>query len=349
MPSNSHSTPNQGITFCTPKQEFTVFNLNLSIFDLDGELSPDKKLTPGAYIHCNIDNDNGSVIPDTGMPIPDKDITDYIANENDLKKLVINLEPIPKIGLVSLRTRSGSLLVWKSINKGADNKIIGYDYREKLWDLSDSLQRTDFINTKDNLWVEGNSNYNTKIQLSVTYKDSEGKFSYSDVAYYNLIAATCGRQPKPDERIVAKNAWPKLENCEWSITGEATTLYNCIAWSVGETNVWYNDIYSNFSDPNHPIVGIDMAYGNKNGILEISDMDAFYDVKGYLPTATSFADADVVYYSGFHASKKKNCNCGMGKWAIFESKCGEWFKIEHLWDQLNDGDYGNPICYYKFK
>lgn len=73
-------------------------------------------------------------------------------------------------------------------------------------------------------------------------------------------------------------------------------------------------------------------------------MDAFYDAKGYEPTATGPADADIMYYSGFHGARKKECGTCM-----FESKCGQWVRIEHVWDQLNGDTYGTPIRFYKHK
>jgi len=84
-------------------------------------------------------------------------------------------------------------------------------------------------------------------------------------------------------------------------------------------------------------------------VLEISDVDAFYDAKGYEPTGTGPSDADIMYYSGFHGARSKGCNCGAGKWIMFESKCGEWERIEHVHDQLNGSDYGVPVRFYKQK
>jgi len=54
-----------------------------------------------------------------------------------------------------------------------------------------------------------------------------------------------------------------------------------------------------------------------------------------------------MYYSGFHAAKRKHCTCGAGKWIMFESKLGEEFSIEHVHDGLNDAVYGNPNGFYK--
>ena len=122
--------------------------------------------------------------------------------------------------------------------------------------------------------------------------------------------------------------------------------YNCIAWSVDDTThrYWKLDTIEGTN-----IIGIDEEYGDNNDIFELhADLDPFYQVKkGYTPTASGPNDAKVIYYSNYHAAKKKECSCGGGKWIIFESKCGDWEHIEHVWDQLNDSVYGTPVRFYK--
>jgi len=166
---------------------------------------------------------------------------------------------------------------------------------------------------------------------------------------------TCGNQPTQEQKNNlegSEGSFPNLVSGEWSVTGSANSNYNCIAWSVGETNVKYNDVHS---DPANGWVGIDEVYGNNNGTLETSDMDAFYDAKGYVPTATGPEDADIMYYgknpdgSGFHAARKSsNPSCS----TMYESKLGTYIKIDHVWNQLNgtgSGRYGSPTRFYKHK
>jgi len=93
-------------------------------------------------------------------------------------------------------------------------------------------------------------------------------------------------------------------------------------------------------------------------------MDAFYLAKkGWRPQASGPADAECIYYrmprdwhygqgeqmpqSGYHAARKSGCNCGAGKWIMFQSKCGQAEKIEHVWDQLGGSFYGDLHRYYK--
>jgi len=100
--------------------------------------------------------------------------------------------------------------------------------------------------------------------------------------------------------------------------------------------------------PPNVIIMDEMAgVGNGNGVLELSEVDAFYALKGYPNAASGPSDAQVMYYSGYHGARKAGCGCGSGKWIMYGSKCGQWERIEHVWDQLNGSTYGNPIRYYK--
>jgi hypothetical protein len=63
--------------------------------------------------------------------------------------------------------------------------------------------------------------------------------------------------------------------------------------------------------------------------------------------AEKAAQAEAMYYSNYHAARKRSCGCGAGKWIMYESKLGQWEKTEHVWDQLNDPTYGTVIRFYK--
>ncbi len=101
----------------------------------------------------------------------------------------------------------------------------------------------------------------------------------------------------------------------------------------------------------HPTdIAIDDVWGNGDGIMTLPELDTFYDAKGFNHTGTGPYDSDVMFYTKFHAARKKACGCGSGKWIMFESKCGEFQRIEHVYDQLNGDDaYGYPFRYYKHK
>jgi len=105
--------------------------------------------------------------------------------------------------------------------------------------------------------------------------------------------------------------------------------------------------------PEEDKLPIDWDYGDKNGKMEIAELDNFYAGHGYFPTGTGPADADVMFYSEFHAARRmEDCSCGSGRWRMFESKCGRGSRIEHVWDQLNGGNRPNfycgvPVRFYK--
>jgi hypothetical protein len=89
-------------------------------------------------------------------------------------------------------------------------------------------------------------------------------------------------------------------------------------------------------------------FGNSNGVFEMSDLDTFYQQKkGWSPNASGYQDAEAMYYSNYHAARRRQCSCGAEKWIMYESKCGHWERIEHVWNQLSGGLYGTPTRFYK--
>jgi hypothetical protein len=222
------------------------------------------------------------------------------------------------------------------------------------WDLSNGSQKVASLNLSLSpfLWVEGVFN-GGPCNIKLAFRAPWGTEICSDTVKYTFIAAVCGRQPKTDQPSVrykfqdGPHRFENLRDCEWSIIYDASGQYNCIAWSVLDQSNWYT---ATARRPGHPQdIPIDVAWGDGNGTLTFSELDAFYDEKGYLPTGTSPTDCDVMYYSLFHAARKMGCSCGAGKWTMFESKCGDWECIEHEYDQLDGMEYGYPIRFYKHK
>ena len=214
----------------------------------------------------------------------------------------------------------------------------------KVWDLSNVVQRNEF-NGIGTVYIEGVGNGNAT--FTIKYKDDKGTEIASDHISYTFIAANCGNQPLVNRKTVFLNAFPGLVGCEWSVTGEATISYNCIAWTVGITDKWVNEIGRTGLGNNRYYISIDTSYGNGDGIMTMDELDAFYDANGY--TVTDSSSADIIYYSKYHGARKKRCSDGAGKWEMFESKCGAQERIEHLRDQLNGDSYGFPVRYYKAK
>jgi hypothetical protein len=342
------------------RESSSVINLIASDLFKSG-LTESEEENPGAFVHFNLDNDNDS---DNNDGAPKHPGGDYIANEthrpvigeDDLRRAKIffgrQMGRLPNEGKVFLRVRliSGSrpMSVWKSPEKGAGNDVL-VTVQEKGWDLSDPVQRQAFSQIKENLWIEG-VEYNSKCWLEVEYKKQEGgqwKVVGSDRVKYTFIAADCGNQPRTDngQRQKFEKLFPRLVHCEWSILGPQTDNYNCIAYSVDETSWWYNPVRT---VPGTNIKGIDQEFGDNDGNFEIEDLDKFYlTKKGWRPIALGPGDAEAMYYSSYHAARRRRCACGLGKWIMYQSKCGGEEAIEHVWDQLNGSGYGQPIRYYK--
>jgi hypothetical protein len=298
--------------------------------------------SPGAFIHYNKDNDNGNV-DDEGNPIADCTETGPVNGENDTIHMIMTIDPLPTSGSIVLSRGNSNAKVWSASDKGADRGVL-VGSSSRTWNMADPSDRANYQACAGALWAEGCGDGSST--LTLTLKDPGGGTVGWDALLHTYIAALCGRQPKPAERTSLSGSFPKLVHCEWSITGEATDAYNCIAWSVGETSWRYHPVAS---VPGTNIIGIDQEYGNHNSVFELdSDLDPFYQTKtGYTPTASGPSDAQVMYYSGYHAARRKGCSDGAGKWIMYESKCGDAERIEHLYDQLDGSTYGSRVRYYK--
>ncbi|HOY68906.1 MAG TPA: hypothetical protein PLP29_18655 [Candidatus Ozemobacteraceae bacterium] len=324
--------------------------IELSITDLFGPVPNENKKNPGAYVHFNIDNDNFNVKPGedefTGKPMPDYTETDHVEGENDLctAKIVF---PNLNVGVVSLRRDNAQLRVWSSPTKEASSAILVTD-DERHWNLAIDTEREQFEEIKDRLWVEGCGPDSSGLGVTYTYRAE--KYSTADWVKYTFLSAACGRQPTPlEERVLKDGMGLRIVGCEYSITGGPDKRYNCIAWSVGEDTVFYEGV---IKDPPSGTVSIDAEYGNKDDKFTYDDdLDPFYKQKGFERiTSAEEQDAehaDVVYFSGNHAARKKNCSDGKKKWIIFESKLGSNMRIEHILDQISHGNYGEPCRYYR--
>lgn len=275
--------------------------------------------------------------------------------EDDTRHMTMTIDPLPITGSVVLSRGGGHVNVWTDSEKGSARALlIGSDTH--TWHLSNSSERTNFQECAPYLWAEGVAL--GSCALTLTLKDSSGTTAGWDSLTHTYTAAQCPdhRQPTPNENQDIHGVLPNLVDCEWVITREETSAYNCMAWSVGETEAVYNQD------------DIDRDFGDDDGIFEDSDVDKFYFKKqGWTPitsgTAPEKADAaEAMYYAypsawhyrrgdpepepGFHAANRSECSCGAGKWIVYQSKCGASFRIEHVWDHLNGDQYGVPDRFY---
>ena len=259
--------------------------------------------------------------------------------------------------------------VWKSATRGPGNEVL-VTQDTKQWNLADDQQRLEFRNLSNSLFVEGNAGGWGSVSLA--YAPPAQQPIIADTVVYNFIAADCGDQPRTDaeptrewdfqtqqwkepypraEKLGILASAPGLQGCEWSVTAHldqhdncrwSLKDYNCIAWSVDEDNFYYTQAY------------IAHWYGDLDGTFEPEDMDDFYSRKKEwvkIETGTDAekaAQAEAIYFSGYHAARRKHgCNCGAGRWIMYDSKMGQFERIEHVWDQLNAGEYGTPTKFYK--
>ena len=329
-----------------------VVKINL---DVSG-VSEANEEDPGAFPHFNVDNDNGNVTGG-GVPIADYTEDGPVTGENDTVGMGIGLTPSTlTLGSVVLSRSDSKPKVWSDAEKGSGNAVL-VSGDSKTWDLSDQAQRNNFNGVKSNLRLEGCDDGSST--LTATVKDPNGQEMYSDTVKATFIAALCGDQPTPSQRSDFEDSFPNLVHCEWSITMSPSEYYNCIAWSIGNGTKWFNKViyaqgqyWDEYWSGGVHFVSIDKYYGGgaNHDVYELDDLDAFYLAEaGYAPTASGPSDAKVMYYDGFHAAKKRECNCGAGQWIMYESKCGTGEAIEHRHDGLDGSTigYGVRERYYK--
>ena len=318
---------------------------------------------------------------------PGADVTDNtgtVSGEDDLKLAKIDIDGLSPLnkGKVVL-SASGNIRVWKDATKGSGNIILSGTAPQKEWDLSNAAQLADFNAVKSQLYVEGKE-ANASGSLTVSFQRQLGGTWQSmgtDVIKYGSVAANDGAQPfvSPTDgshsRAEFKGAWPNLVDCEYSVLGPRDVTFNCWAWSTQRTDAWVGaPFYTDTTIPADVTVNkivrpngvtyidIGRMWGGNLGPWTATDFDAYYAAAGmepgqtlpnykFVPT-TSIDDAEILLYSigadiTHGARLHSPTQSGMGKWRMFESKCGQWERIEHLFDQLDGGDYGSVFRKYK--
>ncbi len=341
----AHRYPPVPVVVIYPKRVVGTPSLGLTLHDLTGvAVSEAAEETQGGCVHLNLDNDDNSDETQGAPRWPGADLletVDPVVGEDDLVTLSLSVVPLPAEGRIVL-SAGPCVRIWKNKEKGASNLMVAPG-SSAAWNLPDPDQREELVAfCAAGLHVEGISLGTCTI--TAEYEDAEGRQHGCDVVTVTCIAADCGSQPSVAAKQRLMEILPGLVGCEWSITGKADSTCNCIAWSVGETDTWYEAVAGRQGTN---LVGIDETYGDGDAVFEWSDLDAFYQTKkGYLPLATGPADATVIYYAGFHSAVRRNCGCGAGAWMMFESKCGAMERIEHVWDQVVR-TYGEAVRFYE--
>ena len=125
------------------------------------------------------------------------------------------------------------------------------------------------------------------------------------------------------ERIQAKQFWPKMNVAAVVVTGAATTRYNCLAWTLGITTSW-------------------IWPWQKPNVAKI-DFDGFYVAQGFVPAATG-----PIAVFGLNPNLMAHGSIsGPGHGPRWESKCGAWLRIQHGLAEMEGGSlYGNVLGFY---
>jgi hypothetical protein len=202
------------------KREFYVLPMDLEVQYLAEDVGPTPhEINPGAGVVVNADDDDGDGTPDHLQ-------TTAVAGEDNLIPARIVLDESLLEEGEAVLTRSGNQIkVWSDPEKNPNASVLTDDsVSEKVWDLADPDDRSDFETVRDNLWIEGNvGSINPRdVELSFTYRtdNSEG----TDTVLLSAIPLELSVFPEEPIEISADHAEaylvagvliPTLEDPTW--------------------------------------------------------------------------------------------------------------------------------------
>jgi len=127
------------------------------------------------------------------------------------------------------------------------------------------------------------------------------------------------RQMTPAEKQRFQGYFPNLDVNRVAVTGEVSTVYNCISWTVGITNRW-------------------LWPGSS-----LANFDTFYSGLGFARGGNGTIAAWGLSTSNMtHASVT-----GPGHGPRWESKCGSDLRIQHGLGELVSSSYGHIVAFYR--
>lgn len=131
------------------------------------------------------------------------------------------------------------------------------------------------------------------------------------------------RPMTPVEQARFHGYFPNLDVAAAQVSGPATPVYNCIAWTLGITTQW-------------------IWPGNN-----IGDFDPYYNRIGYRRTTDTNSPIAVWGYT--FSQMTHGSISGLGHGPRWESKCGADLRIQHGRDELGGPNpaYGRILAYYK--
>lgn len=127
------------------------------------------------------------------------------------------------------------------------------------------------------------------------------------------------RSLTPVEKQRFRLYFPNLDVDQAIVSGEASPVYNCIAWTVGFTDRWLWP----------------------GGAL--ADFDTFYKGFGFIRSG----DGPIAAWGHSPALMTHGCISGSGHGPRWESKCGGDLLIQHGLDELTGSSYGRVVAFYR--
>jgi hypothetical protein len=127
------------------------------------------------------------------------------------------------------------------------------------------------------------------------------------------------RQMTPAEKQRFRGYFPNLDVNRAVVTGEVSTVYNCISWTVGVTNRW-------------------LWPGNS-----LANFDTFYQGFGFARAG----DGTVAAWGLSTSNMTHGSVTGPGHGPRWESKCGRDLRIQHGLGELVSSSYGHVVAFYR--
>jgi len=123
--------------------------------------------------------------------------------------------------------------------------------------------------------------------------------------------------PVEKQRFLAY--FPSLDVNRAVVTGEVSTVYNCISWTVGVMNRW-------------------LWPGNS-----LAHFDTFYHGFGYIRAG----DGTIAAWGLSTSSMTHGSITGRGHGPRWESKCGSDLRIQHGLGELISSSYGHVVAFFR--
>jgi hypothetical protein len=127
------------------------------------------------------------------------------------------------------------------------------------------------------------------------------------------------RSLTPGEKQRFAGYFPNLNVDLAVVTGEASSVYNCISWTVGFTDRW-------------------LWPGNS-----VADFDTFYSGFGFVRAG----DGPIAAWGRSTSNMTHGSISGLGHGPRWESKCGADLRIQHGLNELTGSTYGRVFAFYR--